>query len=228
MRSGINAVICRALTTRHAQEDVQSSWIWNEKSLEQWDNEIVDIQRAREVCSAAKFNRNSTRAALDAKLGDMHRRTMQFLAMAKFHFRHDPSILEALSGLTACGMGRRAIAQEALDVETAWQKADPDWAATEVNTLASFQVLREQCTELESSFLASYSAWRTQSEILNQKAEALNEANIAWYAAATRIFPAGTVEGDMIRRSIPTLYSPPVPAGIPAPALQPQTEVAAP
>jgi uncharacterized membrane-anchored protein len=75
--------------------------------------------------------------------------------------------------------------------------------------------------ELDAAFIAAYSSWRAQSQILNQKAAALNDANIAWYAAATRIFPCGTAEGDMIRRSIPTSYSPSVPAGSQAPASQP-------
>ena len=212
MKSGINIIIARAKTTRHAQEDLKSSWIWNEMTLDQWDNEIADLQRMQEICSSAKFARNSARAALDAGLFEMHRRTMQFLAMAKFHFRNDPSMFEAIKRLKSCGEGRRAIAQEAMAIESAWQKAEPEWAPTEVNTFASFQALRKQCTDLDAAFIAAYSSWRTQSEILNKKAEALNEANIAWYAAATRIFPAGTAEGDMVRRSIPTIYSPPVPA----------------
>jgi hypothetical protein len=220
MGAGIHIIIVRAKTTRHAQEDLKSSWIWNEKTLEQWDNEIAELQRMQETCSSAKFVRNSARAALDAGLQEMRRRTMQFLAMAKFHFRNDPSLVEAISRLTCCADGRRAIAQEAMDIESAWQKAGPEWAPTETNTFATFQALRNQCTELDAAFIAAYGAWRTQSEILKQKAAALNAASIAWYAAATRIFSSGTAEGDMIRRSIPTLYSPPAAAKPPAPVPQ--------
>jgi hypothetical protein len=217
MRAGINFIITRAKTTRHAQEDLKSIWIWNERTLDQWDNEIADLQRMQETCSSAKFARNSARAALDAGLQEMHRRTMQFLAMAKFHFRNEPSMFEAINRLTSCGEGRRAIAQEAMDLESAWQKAGQEWAPTEVNTFASFQALRKKCTELDAAFLAANSIWRTQSEILKQRTAALNEANIAWLAAATRIFSAGTAEGDMIRHSIPTLYSPKIPAEPPRP-----------
>jgi uncharacterized membrane-anchored protein len=99
-----------------------------------------------------------------------------------------------------------------MDLESAWQKTGPEWAPTDANTYASYQALRNQCTELDAAFIAAYSAWRTQSEVLNQKTAALNDANVAWYAAATRIFSSGTAEGDMIRRSIPTLYSPPAAA----------------
>ena len=77
-------------------------------------------------------------------------------------------------------------AAQNMDLETAWQKAGSEWAPTEVNTFASFQALRKQCLELDAAFLAAYSTWRTESEILNQETAALNEANIAWYAAATR------------------------------------------
>jgi hypothetical protein len=222
MKTGVSFIVTRAKTTRHAQEDLKSSWMWNETSLDQWDNEIADLQRMQEICSSAEFTRNSARAALDAGLQELHRRTMQFLAMAKFHFRNDPSKLEAINRLTSDGETRRAIAQEAMDIESAWQKVGPEWAPTDVNTFTSFQALRKQCTELEAAFIAAYSTWRAQSEILNQKASALNDANIAWYAAATRIFPAGTAEGDMIRRSIPTRYSTPVSAEPPPPAPQPQ------
>jgi hypothetical protein len=208
MRATINFIITRAKTTRHAQEDLKSGWTWNEMTLEQWDNTIADLQRMQEICSSAKFALNSARAALDADLQEIHRSTMQFLAMAKFHFRDDPSMLEAISRLTSKGEGRRAIAREAMDIESAWQKAGSEWAPTEMNAFASFQALRKQCMELEAAYIAAYSVWRTQSEILNQKAAVLHKASIAWYAAATRIFPAGTAEGDMIRRSIPTLYVP--------------------
>jgi hypothetical protein len=226
MRAGIDFIITRATTTRHAQEDLKSSWMWNEMTLDQWDNEIADLQRMREICSSAVFARNSARAALDAGLQEIHRRTMQFLTMAKFHFRNDSSTFEAINQLTSCGEGRQAITREAMDIESAWQKAGPEWAPTDVNTFVSFQALRTQCTELDAAFIASYSVWRTQSEILKQKAAELSEASIAWYAAATRIFPSGTAEGDMIRRSIPTLYSPPVPVEPPALDLQLQPAVA--
>ena len=226
MKAANPLIITRAKTTRHAQENLKSVWVWNERTLDQWDSEIADLQRIQEVCSSARFARNSARAALDAGLQEMRRRAMQFLAMAKFHFRNEPSIFEAINRLSTRSGGRRAIFQKAMDLESAWQKADPEWAPTEVNTFASFQALRKQCMELDAAFLAANSTLRTQSEILNRKAAAMNEANIAWFAAATRIFPSGTAEGDMIRRSIPTLYATPVSAEPPPPILQQQAAAA--
>ena len=64
--------------------------------------------------------------------------------------------------------------------------------------------------------MAAHTNWRTQSETMNQQAALLHEANIAWYAAATMTFAAGTAEGDMIRRSIPTIHAQtPTPAPVP-------------
>jgi hypothetical protein len=226
MRIGIGFILARAKTTRHAQEDLKPSWMWNEKTLEQWDLEIAGLQRMQEAFSTAEFSRNSARAALDADLQDLHRRTMQWLAMAKFHFREDPSKYEAIKRLTCKAVGRRGIAQEAMDLETAWQEAGAEWEPTEVNTFASFQALREQCINLDAAYIAAHSNLRTQSEILNHKAAALNQANVAWYAAATRLFPAGTAEGDMIRRAIPTGYSPAARAETSDPGPQMQAEVA--
>ncbi len=52
--------------------------------------------------------------------------------------------------------------------------------------------------------------------MLNQLAAGLEEINVAWYADATRVFPEGTAEGEMIRGTIPTTYDPPA-----APATHP-------
>jgi len=40
----------------------------------------------------------------------------------------------------------------------------------------------------------------------------LEDLNEAWYAEATKVFPAGTAEGDMIRSTVPTTYTPPAPS----------------
>ncbi len=54
----------------------------------------------------------------------------------------------------------------------------------------------------------------------------MEDRNEAWYAAATRVYPAGTPEGDMIRGTVPTTRNPPPappapPARPPAPPARP-------
>jgi hypothetical protein len=145
----------RAKATHRAQEDLKPGWMWNETTLDQWDNEIAEVQGMQQICSSARFTRNKARGALDAGLQEIRRRTMQFLAMAKFHFRDDPSKIEAINRLKCDGVGHRGIAQEAMDFETAWQDVGPKWAATEVNTFDSFQALRKQCIELNTTYIAA-------------------------------------------------------------------------
>jgi hypothetical protein len=219
MRTGIELILTRAKATRHAQESIKAGWVWEEKTPEQWDGDIDSLEKLQEVLSTAEIDRNTTRAALDTALLDMHRRTMQGLAMAKVKCRNDPVKLDLLSHLTSRGDSRAVTAQEAMDWELAWQKIDPAWCPTANNTLAAFQALRKQCLDLEAAFMAAHTNWRNQSEMMNRQAALLHEANISWYAAATRAFAAGTAEGDTIRRSIPTIHTPtPAPAPVPPPA----------
>jgi hypothetical protein len=53
---------------------------------------------------------------------------------------------------------------------------------------------------------------------LEQMCSDLEDMNVAWYADATRVFAAGTAEGDMIRSTVPTTYVPTTTKTSPAPA----------
>jgi hypothetical protein len=48
---------------------------------------------------------------------------------------------------------------------------------------------------------------------LMHRARLVDADNVAWYAEATRRFPVGTVEGDLIRSTVPTTYTPPPEVG---------------
>ena len=228
MNTPIESIITRAKNTRHAQENVQSIWMWKEMTLAQWESEISNLRKIQDACSSARVVLNGKRDARDAAFQELHRRTMQFIPMARFHFRGDRLMLEAIGRLTSVGGKCSAIAQEARDLEKAWEEFGSDWAPTEENTFASFRAFRQQCTDLEGAVIEAQNALRSQSKMLKEKAAALNEANIAWYAVAIRIFPEGSGEGDLIRRSIPTRptrsssTSPVVPVDPPAavPAVQ--------
>jgi hypothetical protein len=60
--------------------------------------------------------------------------------------------------------------------------------------------------------------------VLAQLGRSLEDLSEAWYADATRAFPTGTPEGDTLRSTIPTTYTPPPdkPATPPAPPANPQ------
>jgi hypothetical protein len=219
----ISTIVSRAEITRHTQQDIQATWAWIEKSLAQWDRDIADIRKMQETCMTTEVIRTGARAALASSLQDMRRRMMQFMAMAKFHFSDNPVKLEAICQIKINAVSRCRIDQIALAVERAWQEAGTEWAAaTEGNTFAAFQELREKCIQLRSALEATRTNWQQQTKTLNEKATALHNANVAWYAAAIRIFPEGTAVGDAIRASIPTQSSPSMPKKDPeAAAVQP-------
>ncbi|MEO5716789.1 MAG: hypothetical protein ABIT37_25140 [Luteolibacter sp.] len=56
--------------------------------------------------------------------------------------------------------------------------------------------------------LTHYETSNEETEKLGNLAAEMEDVNEAWYANATRVFPAGTPEGDMIRGTIPTTYVP--------------------
>jgi len=78
------------------------------------------------------------------------------------------------------------------------------------NTLAAFKLLRKTCAEdLQTAYSDGKSAWRKEVESLGEMGRALEDANEAWYAAATAVFASNTPEEAMIRSTVPTTYSPP-------------------
>ncbi|SRR5260221_3859436 len=84
--------------------------------------------------------------------------------------------------------------------------------AMPANMLTAFNALRKQCNEdLQNAYSAARSDWRNESGKLAQMGRDLEDTNEAWYADALRAFAAGTPEGDMIRGTIPTTYTPPPP-----------------
>jgi len=204
----ISTIVSRAEITRHTQQDIQAAWVWSEKSLAQWDSDIAGIRKMQETCMTTEVLRTGARAALDSGLQEIHRRMMQFMATAKFHFSDDPVKLEAICQIKIKAASRCQIEEAALAVERAWQEAGTEWAAAaEGNTFTAFQELRGKCLQLRSAFEAVRTSWQQQTKALSEKATALHTANVAWYAAATRIFPEGTAVGDAIRASIPTQSS---------------------
>jgi len=132
---------------------------------------------------------------------------MNGIALAGTHFADQPTKLALLDNLTATGGSRQGILDEALTWESAWSQADATYCPLATVTLTAFDALRLQClTTLQTDYNTKYSAWRDQVGLLGQMSSALEKVLVAWYSDATRIFPAGTPEGDMIRGTIPTTY----------------------
>ena len=214
------------------QLQTQAGWVFQEKTIAQMEGMLKGIvgdsaaapplagQEA--VTQTAETAMLSARGLWDQQWEVLHRFTMQGVGMAKNKFRNDSSKSALLNGLTARGTSRTETLAEALAWETAWNKLDPAWAPLPANTLALFTALRKNCLEtLQKSYLDAHAGWREEAETLAGLARTMEDVNEAWYADATRVFAAGTPEGDMIRSTVPTTYNPPPPPAPPAPPTPP-------
>jgi hypothetical protein len=228
MSESIEFIIDRSTKTLSAARAIASEWAWQEKPVAAMAQQLVAIVGDKDaappvpgqekITSQAAQAMRDARSAWDAALDTLHRRTMQGVAMVKTRFREDAAKFALVEPLSAGGDSRADILAEALAWESAWEEVDATWAPLPANTLAAFQTLRHQCTEdLRTAYSDTRAAWRKQGALLAELAAEMNDVCVAWYADAVRVFPAGTPQGDMIRGTIPTTYSPRDPAP-PAPA----------
>ncbi len=210
----------RASKTISAAQQIAAAWTWQEKTIPQMQAALVAIigdntamppvVGQEETASAAEQVMLAARGNWDVQLDILHRRTVQGVGMVRNKYRGDAAKLAVVGGLTARGSSRKETLDEALAWESAWSQVDPTWAPLPANTLAAFKTLRNQCEEgLRNAYSDAQSASREEVGRLAAVVAVMEDINVAWYADATRVFPEGTPEGDMIRSTIPTTYTPP-------------------
>ncbi len=220
MGESIDFIHDRAKATHAAQAATAANWESQEWSLDQQNQDLAAFEKLRDREAKEDQIMRDARGSMDDNLDALHRRTMQGLAMLKTRLREQPGKLSVLAPLTADGNSRSKTRDEAKDWAAAWTQLDPAWAPTPVNTLKNFEALRAKDADpnagLEASYKAQRSVWRDTLGELNG-AHDLYDKTVAWYADATRVFPAGTPHGDMIRATVPTTYNPPPDAKPPAP-----------
>lgn len=220
----------RAAKTIATAKQLQTSvgWVYQDKTIAQHEGMLKGIigdsaatpplVGQEEITQTAHVAMLSARGLWDQQLDVLHRLTAQGVGMAKNKFRNDPSKKALLRDVTANSNSRTETLAEALMWETAWTKLDPAWAPLPANTLAAFTSLRQNCLEtLQKSYLDAHSSWREEAETMAGQGRDLEDVNEAWFADATRVFPVNTPEGDMIRSTVPTTYTPPPPPAPPAP-----------
>ena len=214
----IESVKRRARATISAVKAVAAKWIWQEQSADQMEAELEaiignnnttpPIVGQEEIASKAQAAAHNAESNWKAQIKDLHQRTVQGLNMAKTKFRNEPVSYGVVSSLHADGTTTEEILSQALAWESAWGQIAATWNPSATNTFADYKTLRKQCAE-ESQIALKDAASAASEETgkLEQMASNLNDVIIAWYADATRMFPAGTPEGDMIRSTIPTTYT---------------------
>lgn len=221
--------IQRATKTVSIAKQLAGEWLWPELAPDGMQTRLEAVTGnstltppvvgQMETESQASRARENAHGLWLAGLKTLHQLTVQGLNMAKTMFRDDAASLAVLHGLNAAGHAPEKILGEALAWESAWGKIAATWSPTPANTLAAFKTLRQQCAEdLQTAFTDADSVHREAAATLEQMCAGLEDMNVAWYASGTKVFLAGTPEGDLIRSGIPTTYTPPPPKPAPAPA----------
>jgi hypothetical protein len=167
------------------QQDESSKRTQWRSAAEAWENDLVQIQQiTRDVKRAGSFK-----------------------------FRSEPVQLALFEALRTDGSSRGDIYVQGLAARDAWEEADEAWELSAEVTLAFFSSLLASALARQTAHGTALTAWRRAASELANKARVVDADNVAWYAEATRRFPAGTVEGDMIRSTVPTTSRPIQPVG---------------
>jgi hypothetical protein len=209
MASSIEFIFQRAHATGSAQADIEGTWVWDEKTVAGWDTDIAAAHTQEEVVADAGAAKDGLAGELAVLLDALHDETVKGLSIAKAKYRNDPGKLHLFKNLSANANSRAGQLEEALEFESAWQAADAAWLPVAGMTLAGFKTARLACETKLEDYTDSKANWRGEAEKFNVMMGTLEDACIGWYKAATAVFPEGTAEGDMIRGTVPTTYTPP-------------------
>ncbi len=203
----------RARASRNAQNTISVEWVWSEKSVADWDNDLLNLKTKEDNESSTRADLRAVTAQWQHRVDVTQSHTRNIVRLGKIRFRNDAEKLDLFDKLRSSGTSRDTIRRQGLALRDAWQKNDPAWVplkdeAKQEVTLAVFSALLDTCHECEKQQSQKLTAWRNAAAALNGAARALDADNVAWYGEATTHFPAGTQFGDLIRSSVPTTTNP--------------------
>lgn len=205
----------RAQATHDTQAVLAATpgWVWGEKTVIEWGEEVALIDTAVTEESSKRTQWRAAAESWQAGLDDLQALTRQVVSIGKIHFRNDVVKKILFDGLATDGRSRAEIYEQALAARDVWQEADPAWNLSATDTLAAFSALLTGSITKQAAHSAKHIAWRAASVKLMNKARQVDEDCVAWFAEATRRFPEGTTEGDLIRSAVPTTTRPEPPVG---------------
>ena len=209
MADNIPFTLQRAQATKAVQTSIAATWVWDEMTLIQWDTAITSFVAQMETEQDAEADYLAKRGETEAAIDSIHSLSGRSVRMAKNRYRNDPAKLEVTNRLHNAAASRSGKLQDALEWESAWEQLEPAWSPLPGVTLATFKPQRLAAMALLEGLTTKKTTWDAADEQLDAQGRALNGNCVAWYEAATTVFPAGTPEGDLIRSDIPTTYNPP-------------------
>jgi len=212
MAKNIEFIHQRTVATRAAQADLAAEWVWEEKTLAEWDTGLTLLNTLMEAEQDSEAEMLAKRGETDAALDLLQSLTGRCLRMAKNRYREDSARMAVFQNLRVESGSRAGKLQEALEWESAWEKTGPSWSPLPNLTLAGFKASRLAAAALLEAYATKRTQWESADAELDAQGRLLNGDCVAWYMAATIVFEPGTPQGDMIRSSIPTTYTAPAQA----------------
>ena len=197
-------ILQRAEATDSVAQALAATWVWDELSVAALTAKISAARAAQSDEAEAKAAYDEQRGVVDTRFSDLEARKVQGAGMARSRFRHDAAQLAMIEGVGEHGDGREAILKESEEWAAAWRRIDPTWNPTARNTLVAFEALLADCQAQLSSMTEVRADFRKAGTHYNGLLSEIQDLSVAWYAAATRVFPDGTSEGALIRGQIPT------------------------
>lgn len=210
----LDAITLRSQATRDAQTAIATAWVWDEKTVAQWDSALTALDTKKIAVSDLEADSLAKRSLYENTITQLHDLTVEGLGMARVKWRKDEAKRKILSTLSASGGGREKVQTEAQAWESVWEKFDAAWNPSTTNTIAAFRTLITTSNTEEDDYNQAHTGWRTGAEELQVQADALWGDCVAWYGAATTLFKEGTAIGDMIRSTVPTSPTTPVPSAL--------------
>ncbi len=188
-------------------------WVWSGKPAAQWgaDHTTLEQMRIDEINKRAAWR--AAAATWDLGLGNIHRVTRDVKREGVYYFRAQPAVLPRFRALRADAESRERIYNQGEAARALWAKADGAWVFDAEVEISAFGSLLANSLAEKAAHANAFEDWRTAASKLKVTAQACDQACVAWYAAATRKFKAGTAQGDTIRSTVPTTYVPPPPVG---------------
>lgn len=209
MAKNIEFIHQRTVATRAAQADLAAEWVWEEKTLAEWDTGLTLLNTLMEAEQDSEAEMLAKRGETDAALDLLQSLTGRCLRMAKNRYREDSARMAVFQNLRVESGSRAGKLQEALEWESAWEKTGANWSPLPNLTLAGFKASRLAAAALLEAYATKRTQWESADAELDAQGRLLNGDCVAWYMAATIVFEPGTPQGDMIRSSIPTTYTAP-------------------
>jgi len=179
-------------------------WVWTRKTVQQWNADVTQVDQLKSAEVLKRTEWRNKAEAWDAVLANIQRIARDVKREGLVHFRDDPVRCECIQGLSTDGVSRNDIYDQGDAARAAWQTSDANWTFSPDIDLEDFAALLAASITSRSAHNTAESAWRAAVAALNNKALAVDQDNVDWYAAATRKFPPGTAEGNLTRSNVPT------------------------